>query len=161
MLNAPQTKIMSLEQAVAWRSQLSADAKKLVLTNGCFDLLHRGHAEYLFQARSKGDALMVLINSDDSIKALKGPSRPINAEQARAFILGSLYYVDSVVIFNDETCSKLLYAIKPDIYVKGADYNLETMNQEEKVALQAVGAKIEFIEFMEGFSTTKIISELN
>ena len=149
---------MTLDQAVSWRRQLAGKGKTLVLTNGCFDILHRGHAEYLFKARSLGDALIVLINADSSIRALKGPSRPVNDQQARAFILASLYYVDSIVVFSEAACTSLIAEIKPDIYVKGADYNIDTINKEERAALEAVGTRIEFIEFTEGFSTTKILA---
>ena len=158
MILSPDKKIMTLESAIYWRGQLKAEGKKLVVTNGCFDVLHRGHADYLFKARKHGDALMVLINSDISVRQLKGPSRPINSEIDRAFLLSSLFFVDSVIIFSEERCTNLFTVIKPDIYVKGADYNLDTINQEEKKALLAVDAKIAFIEFTHGFSSSKIIS---
>lgn len=161
MLVNPETKIMLLDAAVSWRNQLRKKGKKLVVTNGCFDILHRGHAEYLFKSRQRGDALMVFINADSSIKAIKGPDRPINDEQTRAFILSSLYYVDAIVVFSEPHCTDLFTAIKPDIYVKGADYNIDTINQEEKLALLAVGADIQFIELTEGYSTTKIIADLS
>lgn len=152
---------MSPENALAWRRQLAADGKKLVVTNGCFDILHRGHAEYLFKARNLGDALMVFINADSSIRAIKGPSRPVNDEQTRAFILSSLYYVDSIVVFSEPHCTDLFTFIKPDIYVKGGDYNIKTINKEEKAVLLELGADIRFVELTEGFSTTKILADLS
>ena len=160
MLNNPETKIMLPDAAVIWRNKLATDGKKLVVTNGCFDILHRGHAEYLFKARKLGDALMVFINADSSIRAIKGPDRPVNDEQSRAFILSSLYYVDSIVVFDTPRCTDLFTKIKPDIYVKGADYNINTINKEKKAALLDVGADIQFIELTAGFSTTKIIADL-
>ena len=160
MLLNPETKIMLPDDAFKWRNQLAQDGKKLVVTNGCFDILHRGHTEYLYKARLLGDALMVFINADESIRALKGPDRPLNDEQSRAFILGCLYFVDSIIVFADLRCTDLFTKIRPDIYVKGADYNINTIDKEEKVALLKVGAKIEFIELTPGFSTTKIIADL-
>jgi D-glycero-beta-D-manno-heptose 1-phosphate adenylyltransferase len=161
LLPNPEIKIMLLDAAVKWRDQLARDGKKLVVTNGCFDILHRGHAEYLYKARSCGDALMVFINADSSIRELKGPSRPVNDEQSRAFILSSLFYVDSIVVFSESRCTNLFTSIRPDIYVKGADYNIDTINKEEKTALLAIGAKIEFIDLTPGFSTTRIIADLS
>ena len=157
MLLSPETKIMLPADAAEWRDQLAQNGKKLVVTNGCFDILHRGHAEYLYKARLLGDALMVFINADSSIRTLKGPDRPLNDEESRAFILSSLYFVDSIVIFSEQRCTELFTHIRPDIYVKGADYNIDTIDKEEKAALLAVGAKIEFIELTPGFSTTRII----
>ena len=103
---------------------------------------------------------MVLINSDVSVRQLKGPSRPLNCELDRAFLLSSLFFVDSVIIFSEERCTNLFTAIKPDVYVKGADYNLDTINQEEKQALLAVNTEIAFIEFTHGFSSSKIIANI-
>lgn len=160
LLPDPELKIMSPDVALDWRNQLADDGKTLVVTNGCFDILHRGHAEYLFKARSLGDALMVFINADSSIRTLKGPNRPVNDEKSRAILLGSLYFVDSIVVFATPRCTDLFTKIKPDIYVKGADYNIDTINKEEKAALLAVGSKIEFIELTPGFSTTKILADL-
>jgi len=160
MILSPDRKIMTLDSGTIWRNKLKAEGKKLVVTNGCFDLLHRGHADYLFKSRKHGDALMVLINSDISVRQLKGPSRPINCELDRAFLLSSLFFVDSVIIFSEERCTNLFTTIKPDIYVKGADYNLDTINQEEKHALLSVKAEIAFIEFTQGFSSSKIISNM-
>ena len=159
MLN-PESKTISSESALQWRKQLTADNLKLVVTNGCFDILHRGHADYLYKARLQGDALMVFINSDLSIRALKGPTRPLNNEQDRAFILGSLFFVDAIVIFRGERCTDLFTLLKPDIYVKGADYNIDSINKEEKAALLEAGAEIRFIELTPGFSTTRIISSM-
>ena len=156
----PTSKIFTPDAALKWRGKLAASNRRLVVTNGCFDILHRGHADYLYKARLQGDALMVLINSDASVHALKGPSRPLNKEEDRAYILGSLFFVDAVVVFGEERCTKLFTLLKPDIYVKGADYNIDTINKEEKSALLAVGADIRFIELTPGFSTSGIIASM-
>ena len=160
MLKKAQEKIKSGQNLIEWRNKLKAENKKLVFTNGCFDILHRGHAEYLMKARLKGDALIVMLNSDQSVKKLKGENRPINDEYSRAFILSCLYFVDAVSIFNSPTCVESIKTIKPDIYIKGADYNLETINKEERAALEECGTSIEFIDFTEGFSTTSTLQAL-
>ena len=160
MLTNPQKKIKSSAELLEWRNKLKKEQKRLVFTNGCFDILHRGHTEYLLKARLKGDALIVMLNSDQSVKKLKGNSRPINDEYSRAFILSCLYFVDCVSVFNSPTCVEAIKTIKPDIYIKGADYNLETINKKERAALEECKAKIEFIDFTEGFSTTGTLKAL-
>jgi len=156
----PTTMLMSLDSAVAWRKCLRAQGKKLVLTNGCFDIMHRGHAEYLYHARCNGDALLVLINSDDSIRALKGPTRPIIDEVNRAYMLASLNCVDAVVVFDSPRCSKEIDAIQPDVYVKGGDYTIAKLDPEERAALQRGNAKFVFIPFVDGFSSTELIRRI-
>lgn len=140
----PQAKILTLDQAVAWREALrrhsSAD---LVVTNGCFDLLHRGHCDLLYAARKRGDALLVLLNSDSSVKALKGPERPIVHQADRAFVLASLGAVSAVVIFGGERCAEEVAALAPDIYIKGGDYTPGGLDPSERAALDACGARIE------------------
>ena len=130
MLKKPQEKIKPEQDLIEWRIKLKKENKKLVFTNGCFDILHRGHTEYLLKSRLKGDALIVMLNSDKSVRSLKGANRPINDEYSRAFVLSCLYFVDAVSIFNSPTCVESIKTIKPDIYIKGADYNLETINKE-------------------------------
>jgi rfaE bifunctional protein nucleotidyltransferase chain/domain len=156
----PSDLLMDLNAAVEWRAELKKNNKNLVVTNGCFDILHRGHIEYLRNARLAGDSLLVLLNSDASVKALKGPERPMNNEVDRAYVLASLQFVDAVVIFGTPRCTGLIESLKPDIYVKGGDYNIDTINGEEKAALLEVGARIEFISFVPGFSTTNIIDRI-
>lgn len=156
----PADLIMTLDQAVVWRESLRRDGLKLAMTNGCFDILHRGHADYLYRAREQGDALLVLINSDASVRALKGPSRPVVDEFSRAYLLCALECVDAVVVFNEPRCTACFSALKPDIYVKGGDYTLETLNPEEREALQEGGADFRFIPFVEGFSTTNIVNRI-
>ena len=158
-MTSPLAKIMSVDEAAAWRTGLRAEGRKLVLTNGCFDLLHRGHAEYLMKARAAGGALIVLLNSDASVRALKGPTRPVNKEADRAFLMACLQFVDAVSVFDGERCTKQIAAIAPDIYVKGGDYTVESLNPEEREALFSVGAKILFISFVDGLSTTKILEK--
>ena len=160
-MQTPYEKIMDLERLLKWRENLRLQKKRVVVTNGCFDILHRGHVEYLFKARSLGDAMIVALNSDASTRALKGPTRPVNEERARAIVLSSLYFVDAVYIFDSPRCTSLFEAVKPDLYVKGADYDLTTMNQEEKAALVSVGSDISFIELTEGFSTTATIEKIS
>ena len=159
-MQTPHNKIMNLDTLLTWRENLRVEKKRVVVTNGCFDILHRGHVEYLFKARAQGDAMIVALNSDASTRALKGPTRPVNDQDARALILSSLYFVDAVYIFDSPRCTNLFEAIKPDLYVKGADYNLDTMNQEEKTALQSVGTDICFVELTPGFSTTATIAKI-
>ena len=147
-------KVMTLEQAVEARLKLAAAGRRLAVTNGCFDLLHRGHAEYLMQARSLADRLFVLINSDASVRALKGPTRPVNMEDDRAFLLACLEFVDGVVIFRSSRCDKELAALKPDVYVKGGDYTVDSLDPDERAALLQAGSEIRFIPFVPGYSTT-------
>ena len=156
----PKSLIMTLEQAVKWRQELRTVGLKLVVTNGCFDILHRGHAEYLYRSKASGDAQLVLINSDASVRALKGPSRPIIDEYNRAYMLAALESVDAVVIFSNPQCTAEFRQLQPDVYVKGGDYTLDTLNQEEKAALQEAGAEIRFIKFIDGFSTTGVIRKI-
>lgn len=154
MIDSPRIKVMTLEQAVEARRKLAADGRRLAVTNGCFDLLHRGHAEYLMEARSLADALYVLVNSDASVRTLKGPSRPVNAEDDRAFLLACLEFVDGVVIFRSSRCDAELAALKPDVYVKGGDYTVESLDPAERAALLGAGSDIRFIPFVPGYSTT-------
>jgi len=152
---------MSFEKALAWRNKILRSGRKLVVTNGCFDLLHRGHAEYLSNARRCGDALLILVNSDSSVRKVKGRNRPIVDEKDRSFLLASLSCVDAVVIFGASNCVGLLRKIRPDIYVKGGDYDIDSIVQEERGVLEAVGAKIRFIKFVPGLSTTEILKKIS
>src|SRR3990170_3830636 len=129
--------------------------KKVVFTNGCFDILHAGHVRYLKKARSLGDVLVVGLNSDSSIKAIKGDSRPIVPEKERAEVLGSLYFVDYVVLFREPTPVKLIQAIKPDILVKGSDWAAKDIVGSDVV--KKTGGRIRRIPLVKGRSTTNII----
>lgn len=159
MIFDPQAKVMLLAEAAKWREGLRREGRRLVLTNGCFDVLHRGHAEYLMKARASGDALIVLLNSDASVRELKGPSRPVNREADRAYLTACLAFVDAVCVFQGQRCSKEIAALAPDVYVKGGDYTVESLNPEERDAILAAGAKILFIPFVPGLSTTKILEK--
>jgi rfaE bifunctional protein nucleotidyltransferase chain/domain len=132
--------------------------QKIVFTNGCFDILHRGHIEYLMQAASKGDVLIIGLNSDTSVKRLKGNNRPILNQEGRALTLASLRFVNAVVIFEEETPYELINQINPDVLVKGGDYKKEEIVGSKLVL--AHGGSVEIIPFVEGFSTSKIIEQM-
>ncbi len=159
-MRTPDSKIMTLEQATAWRQTLRRDHLRLALTNGCFDLLHRGHAEYLARARESADALLVAVNSDASVKLLKGPTRPVVSEQDRAFLLACLEAVDAVVVFAGVKPTDVFRQVPPDVYVKGGDYTLDTLDREERDVLMSFGCAFRFIPFVPGFSTTSTISRV-
>ena len=144
------------EQAKAFR----AEGKRLVLTNGCFDLLHVGHVRYLQAARALGDALAVALNSDASVRALKGEGRPINPEDDRAEVLAALECVNYVAIFSEMRATRFLETVKPAIYVKGGDYTLETLDREEGAVLEKIGAEIKILPLQPGYSTSRLISRL-
>lgn len=131
---------------------------RLVFTNGCFDLLHRGHVEYLFAARALGDQLVLGLNSDDSVRRLKGPERPIVNEEDRTLVIAALAAVDAVTIFDELTPAKLIETLSPDILVKGGDYRPEEVVGRESV--EEAGGKVVIIPFVEGQSTTSIIERL-
>jgi len=151
-------KVLSTEEAVTWKKSLKG--KNVVVTNGVYDLLHPGHIEYLSKARQEGDALLVCCNGDASVKAIKGPDRPIIDEVNRAFMLASLECVDCVVVFQEPEALNTLIAVEPDIYVKGGDYTIDTINQNERRALEKLGTEIRFIPFKDGFSTTMMIDKI-
>jgi D-glycero-beta-D-manno-heptose 1-phosphate adenylyltransferase len=153
-------KLMSLAEAVAARQALAAAGGRLVLTNGCFDLLHTGHLYFLQEARRQGDALWIAINSDESVRRLKGATRPVQAEQERAYALAALSFVDGVFIFPEPRLTAEIRAVAPDVYVKAGDYTLNTLNAEERRALEEVGAEIRFLPFLQGFSTTSLIARI-
>ncbi len=138
--------------------KLKMQNKTIVVTNGCFDILHIGHVKYLQKSKACADVLILLVNSDKSVRALKGETRPINPEQDRAEILCALSCVDYVTLFDENSPSELLELIKPDVYTKGADYTIETL--PEAPVVMGYGGKIEFIEFEIGKSTTKIIDKM-
>jgi rfaE bifunctional protein nucleotidyltransferase chain/domain len=150
-------KIVSWETLPQWRAAIRASGKKLVVTNGCFDLLHLGHVTYLESARNQGNALLIGVNSDDAVRQLKGPGRPVNAEYDRAAVLAALESVDGVCIFAERTATRFLAAAQPDIYVKGGDYTLDTLNQEERRTVEQAGGKIVIIPFVPGKSTTGLL----
>jgi rfaE bifunctional protein nucleotidyltransferase chain/domain len=131
---------------------------KIVFTNGCFDILHRGHIDYLARAADEGDILVVGLNTDASVSKIKGSQRPINNEQNRALVLGALGFVDAVILFNEETPYKLIKQVQPDVLVKGADYNAEEIVGNDIVT--GNGGEIKTIELTEGFSTSGLIEKI-
>jgi len=153
-------KIIQINELAARSKELRAAGKKLVATNGCFDLLHVGHVRYLQAARALGDVLAVGVNGDQSARELKGPGRPLNNEHDRAEVLAALEDVDLVVIFPELRATRFIEAAAPAVYAKGGDYTLETLNTEEREALQKVGADIRNVPFEKGFSTTRLLEQL-
>lgn len=151
----------SLEAAVARREALAREGKKLVLTNGCFDLLHCGHVFYLRDAAALGDELWIGLNGADSVRALKGPTRPVQGDLERAFVLGALGFVSGIFFFHTPRLDAEIRALRPDVYVKAGDYTLETLNPDERAALESCGARIEFLPFLPGFSTTSLIGKIS
>jgi rfaE bifunctional protein nucleotidyltransferase chain/domain len=154
-------KLVSWENLPEWRVGIRNRGKKLVVTNGCFDLLHVGHVTYLESARNYGDALLIGVNGDVAVRQLKGPDRPVNEEQDRAAVLAALESVDGVCIFSDATATLFLASAQPDIYVKGGDYTLETLNRAEREAVQSAGGKIIIIPFVPGKSTTSLLKTIS
>lgn len=150
-------KLVSHDEIEQIAKELKQQNKTIVTTNGCFDILHVGHVRYLQEAKKLGDVLIIALNSDSSVRILKGPTRPINNESDRAEVLAALSCVDYVVIFEEQTPVNLLARIKPDIHTKGGDYNPDNL-PETKVILEN-GGKLEFIKFVEGKSTTNIINK--
>lgn len=148
------------EEVRAWRDQLDAAGRRLVFTNGCFDVLHAGHVRYLRQARELGDGLVVALNSDASTRALKGPARPVNGEEDRAEVLRGLASVDRVVLFGEPRATGLIEAIRPHVYAKGGDYTVESLNAEERAALEQMGAEIRILPLVPGRSTTATLKKL-
>ena len=137
---------------------LRAGGQRIVFTNGCFDILHTGHVRYLKAARSLGDCLAVGLNSDVSVRRLKGPERPVNAEADRAEVLDALFAVDYVTIFDEPTAEDLIAHIRPDVYVKGGDYTLDSLPEAKIV--QQYGGRVAFVDLVPGRSTTKVIEKL-
>ena len=157
-LNKINSKIFSLDdlknQVNAWKQA----GEEVVYTNGCFDIIHRGHIEVLAQTADLGDRLIIGLNSDTSIQKLKGKNRPIIEEQSRAILLASLEFVDAVVIFSEDTPLKLISALLPDVLAKGGDYEIETIVGHEIV--QQNGGKVKLVAFVDGFSSTTIIEKI-
>lgn len=138
---------------------LNLHQQKLVFTNGCFDVLHFGHVHYLLEARRLGDLLVIGLNSDASVRRLKGESRPINGEKERAFVLAAMEFVDFVVVFEEDTPEELIKVVKPDVLVKGGDYQIENIVGADFVMQN--GGAVTTIPFVEGFSSSHIIEQLN
>lgn len=140
------------------RNDFKRHGQKIVFTNGCFDVLHYGHVHYLLQAKKLGDILVIGLNSDDSVRRLKGPTRPINGENERAFVLAALVCVDYVTLFEEDTPEELIKVVRPDVLVKGGDYTLDNIVGADFVTQN--GGIVTTIPFVEGFSSTRIIEKL-
>ena len=151
-------KILSIEEMLAERQRLRAESVRLVFTNGVFDLLHVGHVRYLSQARGLGDALVVAINSDRTVRELKGPDRPVFDQDERAEILAALRVVNYVVVFDNVSPRSLISQLLPDVLVKGGDYQLDEIHGREEV--EAAGGKVISLPFVDGASTTSLISRM-
>jgi rfaE bifunctional protein nucleotidyltransferase chain/domain len=155
-----QGEIVSTEKLSAIRDELDVSGRRLVLTNGCFDILHAGHVRYLQQARKLGDALAVALNGDQSVRELKGAGRPLNPELDRAEVLAALGCVDYVVIFEGKRATGLMSALRPHIYAKGGDYTRESLDTDERTALEEGGAEIVILPLVPGRSTTAVMQKL-
>lgn len=142
----------------AFAAALRAHGQRIVFTNGCFDILHVGHVRYLGAARALGDCLVVGLNSDTSVRRLKGPERPVNEEADRAEVLDALRAVDYVTIFDEPTAAEIIEIIRPDVYVKGGDYTIATLPEAEIV--RGYGGRVEFIDLVPERSTTRVIEKL-
>jgi rfaE bifunctional protein nucleotidyltransferase chain/domain len=158
-LKTSSDKIVNAEEALKIRSNWKISNQKIVFTNGCFDILHLGHVDYLEKARQTGDKLILGLNTDASVKKLKGPSRPINNEYARARVLAALEFVDLVILFAEETPLELIKYLQPDILVKGNDYSIETIVGAKEVL--ANGGEVKTIELVPDYSTTKTIEVIS
>ena len=150
--------LIDRKDATNFCEDLRRQGKKIVFTNGCFDIIHAGHVRYLTTAKNFGDVLIIGLNTDDSVRRLKGASRPINTQADRAEVLLGLKAVDHVVYFGEQTAENLIAEVKPDIYVKGGDYTLETL--PEAAIVQKYGGRVELVNLVEGHSTTNVINKI-
>jgi len=152
--------ILDAASAASLVSQWQAAGRTVVFTNGCFDLLHRGHVEYLARARALGDCLVVGLNGDESVRQLKGPGRPVVLELDRAAVLAGLRSVDVVVIFRDLTAVELVSQVRPDIYVKGGDWATADRTPPEGAVVAQHGGQVVFLPYLEGHSTTGLLAKI-
>ena len=153
-------KIIEMDELAKRARQLRVAGKKLVATNGCFDLLHVGHVRYLQAARALGDALAIGLNGDQSVRELKGIGRPLNNERDRAEVLAALEFVDFVTIFPEMRATRFIEAARPAIYAKGGDYTSETLDAEEQAVLREIGAEVRILPFVHGYSTSGLLEQL-
>ena len=150
--------ILNLDKLIEVREEFRREGRTVVFTNGCFDLMHPGHVRYLRQARALGDALIVGLNSDRSVRELKGPSRPIMSETERAEVMAALGCVDYVTIFDDETPREIIAALLPDVLVKGGDWSVDNIVGRDEV--EAAGGKVLSLPFVDGCSTSDLIERI-
>lgn len=153
-------RIVTAEELARLRDEADRAGRRLVFTNGCFDLLHAGHVRYLQQARELGDALAVGLNSDRSVRELKGEGRPINRQDDRAEVLAALGCVDYVVIFDGKRATDVLRTVRPHVYAKGGDYTPDSLDPEERAALAEAGSGIKILPLVPGRSTTSVVERL-
>lgn len=153
-------RVLTAEAAAAWAAGRRAAGETLVFTNGCFDLLHRGHVDYLQRARALGDSLLVALNSDTSVRTLKGAGRPVLPEGERAQVLAALRAVDAVVIFSAPTAEALVAALRPAIYVKGGDWATGPRRPPEAAVVEAYGGRVQYLSYLPGRSTSEIIAQI-
>jgi len=153
-------KILDAAALPAWREALRAEGRTLAATNGCFDILHAGHVNYLQAARNEADALIVGLNSDRSTTELKGPARPIHTEADRAAVIAALESVDAVFIFDDLRATNFLQTTQPDVYVKGGDYTVDQLPAEERAVIEAQGGRITVLGHLPGKSSTEIAQRI-
>ena len=153
-----QSKIIDINNVEPLLTYWNLKNQKIVFTNGCFDILHRGHVEYLARAANHGDVLVVGLNADNSVRRIKGDSRPVQDEYARAILLASLSFVSAVIMFDEDTPYELIKKIQPDVLVKGSDYKVEDIVGYDIV--KAKGGEVVTINFIDGYSTTSIIEKL-
>jgi rfaE bifunctional protein nucleotidyltransferase chain/domain len=151
-------KINTLPNLLQKVEQWKAEGQKLVFTNGVFDLIHTGHITYLAQAAELGNKLIIGLNSDASVKRLKGESRPVNHQDSRALLLSAFFFIDAIVIFDEDTPANLINAVMPDVLVKGGDYTIENIVGANEV--MANGGEVKTINFVEGYSSTSIINKI-
>ncbi|BDD00261.1 D-glycero-beta-D-manno-heptose 1-phosphate adenylyltransferase [Persicobacter psychrovividus] len=157
-MNTTANKIITWEQIEETMDAYRKAGERIVFSNGCFDILHLGHIDYLEKAREKGDRLVMGLNTDASVSKLKGPERPINNEYARARMLAALAFVDNVILFGEETPQLLIETVKPDVLVKGNDYTIDNIVGAPFVLER--GGSVETVELVEGFSTTNMIEKI-
>ena len=152
--------ILSWEKLPAWREEQKQRGKKVVATNGCFDLLHVGHVRFLQEAKALGDVLIVGVNGDASVRELKGEGRPVNGEADRAEVVAGLGCVSAVVIFPEKRATRFLESVKPDLYVKGGDYQADQLDKDELEAVSKSGGQVQVLDLTPGRSTTAVLQKL-
>ena len=160
-MNEPTTApVFTFQELLAYREACAGQNKRFILTNGCFDILHEGHLSYLMQSAALGDVLAIAVNSDESVRSLKGPDRPVNSQNARAFALSCLRFVDAVFIFPGPRLADEILAFHPDVYTKAGDYTIDSLDPSERDSLLATGAEIHILPLVKNISTTKIIESI-